>query len=144
MVSWVKTAGWLLTGLTAIGLFRTLWIMVAMHPFQNVYFSFLPPAYIEQNFERDYWGLSYRKGLEYILNTDSRPEIKISVNATAGLKAIDILKPEDRKRLKYVLEKEADYFLTEYRWHPKVYSYPNEIYSIKADGLKIMSVFKLR
>ena len=121
---------------------RTLWLMVSMHPFQNVYFSFMPPDYIEQNFERDYWGLSYSKGLEYILQTDLRPEIKVAFNFSTS--NLYLLKPEDRKRLTWTLEDEADYFLTEYRWHPQPYTYSNEVYSVKANGIKIMSVFKLK
>ncbi len=140
----IKTGGLVLAGLTLLGVAHTAYLMVVMHPFQQVYFSFLPPAYIEKNFERDYWGLSYRNALEYILRTDNRPELKVAFNFTSGLKALDILKPAERQRIKFVQEPEADYFLSEYRWHPQPYSYPHEVYSIKANGLKIMAVFKLK
>ncbi|HSI90597.1 MAG TPA: glycosyltransferase family 39 protein, partial [Adhaeribacter sp.] len=46
---------------------HTLYFMVQYHPFQFMYFSFLRGEQIEKNFERDYWGVSVRRGLEYIL-----------------------------------------------------------------------------
>ena len=40
--------------------------MIENHPIQNAYFS-LPARYVQHNFELDYWGLSFRPALEYLL-----------------------------------------------------------------------------
>jgi hypothetical protein len=118
--------------------------MVEMHPYQHVYFSFLPAAVAEKNFDLDYWGLSYRQGLEYILAHDHRSEVKVAVNFYSGGNAADILKPKDRKRLHYAPIAEADYFLTEYRTHPQPYPYPHKMHDIRANGVRILSIFRLR
>ncbi|HSI90023.1 MAG TPA: hypothetical protein VK927_02855, partial [Adhaeribacter sp.] len=87
---------------------------------------------------------SYKEGLEYILATDPRPVIKVYPTFISGSIAWDILKPEHQQRLQYVEPEEADYILADYRWHPQPYPYPNHIYTIKANGIVILSVFKLK
>ena len=55
-----------------------------------------------------------------------------------------MLPPEQRARLVYVDSMaEADYFLTEYRWHPQDYPLKEEVLQIKVDDIKIFSVFRL-
>lgn len=131
----------LVLGITFI---HSCWFMIVYHPNQNVYFSFIRGKTVEKNFERDYWGLSYRQGLEYILTQDSSAVIKYySANAPGRLNTF-ILPEKDRVRFKSVPLKEATYFLTEYRWHPKPYPFTNEIYTVRVKGFKILSVFKLR
>ncbi|MGV3585505.1 MAG: ArnT family glycosyltransferase [Adhaeribacter sp.] len=130
--------------LVSISLIHSLWFMVRNHPHQNVYFSFLKGNTVEQNFERDYWGLSYRQGLAFILQQDSSAVIKYNCANPPGLLNTFMFPEQDRQRFKLVPLSEATYFLTEYRWHPGSYSYPNEIYTIRVDGFKILSVFKLK
>ncbi|KAA9331814.1 hypothetical protein [Adhaeribacter soli] len=141
---WQARSGQLLIACVLVGLGHTAWKMIQMHPHQNVYFSFMQPKFVVKNFERDYWGLSYRKALEYILRTDPRKEIPIAVNVYSGINASDILYPEQRSRLKFVITHEADYFLTEYRWQRNFYPTWEEIFTVKPAGLKIMSVYKLK
>ncbi|KAA5544158.1 ArnT family glycosyltransferase [Adhaeribacter rhizoryzae] len=133
-----------LVTLVGISLIHSLWFMVRNHPHQNVYFSFLKGKAVEQNFERDYWGLSYRQGLEFILQQDSSAVIKYNCANPPGLLNTFILPERHRQRFKLVPLSEATYFLTEYRWHPGTYPYPNEIYTIQVNDFKILSIFKLR
>ena len=51
--------------------------MIKDHPHQNVYFNFIPGKNIQTKFELDYWGLSNKQALEYILKNDSNNVIKI-------------------------------------------------------------------
>jgi hypothetical protein len=89
--------------------------------------------------------LSYRKALEAILKEDSRDLIKIKVANDPGILNSKMIRAEDRRRLVYVEEPEAaDYFLSNYRWHPKEYPYANEFYSVKVDKSKIMAVYKMK
>lgn len=118
--------------------------MYLNHPYQHIYFSIYHDDRARQNFELDYWGLSYKAGLMYITSTNDRPEIKLFIANSPGYLNSFILPPEHRNRLKYVDSlSEADYFLTEYRWHPQDFSLKNEVYQVKVDEIKILSVFKL-
>ncbi|MFA5275402.1 MAG: hypothetical protein WC417_00710 [Candidatus Omnitrophota bacterium] len=133
--------------IAAISLAPVITFMIKNHPYQNVYFNSLAGrdmVDIKKKFELDYWGLSYRKALEYILATDKNKEIKICVANHPGIFNSFILPREERNRLVYVVEPEkAKYFLSNYRWHPEEYAFGNEYYSIKVGNAKIMTVYKL-
>ncbi len=121
--------------------------MVKGHPYQNVYFNVFAgknAVAIKNNFELDYWGLSYRKALEYILSRDTDKTIKIYAANYPGEINAYMLDPDDRARLVYVRDiKEAKYFLSNYRWHKEEYPCKDEFYALKANGIKIMVVCRL-
>jgi hypothetical protein len=125
---------------------RTLWRMVRMHPYQQVYFSFLPTATAERLFERDYWGLSYRQGLQWLLSHDARARITFTTTAATLLhNNMLLLPPAQQSRLHYREPNEpADYFITSYRLHPQPYpdSVGREVYRIYADGITILSIYQ--
>jgi hypothetical protein len=128
-----------------LSLTHTAAFMILNHPFQNVYFNRLAGSHLRTNWELDYWGLSYRQALEYILRHDPAEQISVYVANYPGELSQYILKPEDRKRLVYSSEPEgAGYVLSNYRWHREDYPYPDEFFSITVAGAKIMSVFKLK
>jgi hypothetical protein len=120
--------------------------MVRMHPFQNVYFSFLPAPLAEQWFERDYWGLAFRQGLEWLLTHDASPQITIQmVSMQEPLYNNSLLLPQaERARIQYQPNARARYYITGYRWHPQSYldSVGREVYHIRAEGVKILSIFQ--
>ena len=128
-------------------LVSTVYTMVKIHPYQNVYFNplarkvFYP---IKQNFELDYWGLSYRRGVEYILANNGSQQIKIYTVGYPGVISSYLISAADRKRLVYVNEQEADYLISNYRWHKEEYNCEQEVYNIKINGEKIMIVCKLK
>jgi hypothetical protein len=123
----------------------TAYQMVRYHPFQNVYFSALAGSNAGQAFELDYWGLSFRQALEYIVKSDARPVIGLTANTIIPMINNSVfLEKKDRGRMRLAKINQADYFLTTYRWHPHPYEFRNEVYSIVVDKKKIMSVFKLR
>lgn len=132
-----------------ISVMSVLFFMINNHPFQNVYFNFLAGNNIRQNYELDYWGLSYRKALEYILTHDNSDTIKITsdridVDLTSLLN-FQILPQNQRSRL--VFEDNiynADYFVTNFRWHPQDYNIGSSVYEIKVGNEKIMEVVKLK
>lgn len=127
-------------------LFFILFFMIHNHPHQNVYFNFLAgnPEEIRNNYELDYWGLSYGKALKELLKKDKRSTIRIAVENYPGEINSFLIDASDRARLKYVSGvSEADYFLTNYRWHKNDYDY-SEFFSIKVDGIKIMGVYKIK
>jgi hypothetical protein len=124
--------------------------MIRYHPFQNVYFNMSLGANgenIKHNFELDYWGLSYRQALEYIIKIDKGDYVSIhSANIPGELNA-HTLDPKDRKRLSvHTGFPAAKYFIGDYRYRWKEYNYPKEreIYSINVNGAKIIAVYKLK
>jgi hypothetical protein len=98
----------------------------------------------KNNFDLDYWGLSYRKALEYILQYDKDKSIKIYFANSGGQRNLNILALDERRRIVQVNSiEEAKYFVSNYRWHKEDYPYKNEFYAINIDGAKIMVVYKL-
>jgi len=131
---------------------NTYYFMYKNHPYQNTYSNFLAGKdkdLAKVNGALDYWGLSYRQLLEYILNNDNKHIIKIAYNNKPAFNNLNILTLEDRIRIKYVDIKGAQYYITNYRTSPgSLYSLKDipvefiEIYSIKVDEVKIAGVYK--
>jgi hypothetical protein len=59
--------------------------MHANRPLQNVYFNQLAGEKIAVNWELDYWSLSNRQALDWILSKDSREQISIQTNDNSPL-----------------------------------------------------------
>jgi len=140
-----RRASFFIAAVVVFCLMSTSFQMFKYHPFQNVYFNIFVANNAGQYFELDYWGLSFRQGLEYIVKNDKRSLIKLSANVPPPLinNAI-FLEKSDLHRLRLVNVSNADYFLTNYRWHPQAYDFNNEVFTIIVDNQTIMSVFKLR
>ncbi|MDD5195784.1 MAG: hypothetical protein PHQ96_08955 [Candidatus Omnitrophica bacterium] len=134
---------------TLASLARVAYFMVKYHPYQNVYFNRIAGKTmneIKRKFDFDFWGLSYRKALEYILQNDKDDVVKVFFPAAKGMPGQGILPAAYRKRLIYAKsEDEAKYLISNYRWHPKEYcKYGREFFSIKIGGAKIVVVYKLK
>lgn len=140
-----RRAAFFIAAVIMLGLISTAYQMIRYHPYQNVYFNVLAGDNAGKKFDLDYWGLSFRKGLEYIVKSDKRPVIGLSANVIAPMFNNSIfLTKQDIGRLKHADIREANYFITNYRWHPQPYPLANEVYTVSVDSLKILSVFKLR
>jgi hypothetical protein len=121
--------------------------MVALHPLQNTYFNILPGRHIEPRFELDYWGLSYHKGLEWIVKNDKRIHIKVSSQDPPLLEANHWMLPDyDQGRIEVVDNiHNADYYVTAHRvnQYPDPNSYQSEVYAVRRGGQLIMSVYRV-
>ena len=121
--------------------------MVTMHPFQNIYFSLLAGRSMEKiksDYDLDYWGISYRQVLEYIVANDKNERIMLYADNYPAKANVNILDEKDRKRLVFVDRiKDATYFLGNYRWHKKDYTHGREYFSVKLNGTKIVAVHKI-
>jgi len=124
----------------------TAFFMILNHPFQNLYFNRLAGAdagEITRRFELDYWGLSYRRALEYVLRTDRDPVIPIFFPGDYPWQNnLGTLPPKARGRFAYAPEPKAKYFLVHEMSKPFPYS-GEECYSILVNGVKILAVYKL-
>jgi hypothetical protein len=122
--------------------------MVRNHPYQNLYFNALVGGQenARKNFEMDYWGLTFRKGLEYIDSHDTDAVIPVYF-AGGSPDNILILKPEVARRFMVMSDDHSDaakYVLTNYRWQDyDTLPWEAEFYSVTVDGAKVMTVFKL-
>jgi hypothetical protein len=138
-------------GLTVLLLMPTLYWMVKNHPYQHVYFNALAGGNPENRFERDYWGLTYRQALGYIFRTDSRDGLMICTNQSKPAKSNLNLMDKAHQRRVAMMDKEdtlpadrAHYYITEYRYRRRTPFPGKEVFTIRVDGFKIISVFKIR
>jgi len=124
---------------------EVVYFMVRHHPYQNLYFNTLAGNMqkAKENFEMDYWGLSYKEGLEYILKIDESDRIPIFITQWSSQGIYAAVKEGWRFTLLDNPD-EVKYVLSNYRWQKENFpaSY-REIYSVKIDETKIMSVFKI-
>lgn len=119
--------------------------MVRHHPYENVYFNALTggPRGAHGRFEMDYWGLSYRQGLEAIVRNDPAPRIAVHAATAAGRYNADILRPADRRRLVFVEDiADAKYHITNFRWDRERFPYEAEAFAVRIDGAPIMAVYR--
>ena len=135
-----------------------LYSIIFMHPFQQVYFNSLSGTDPMSNFDGDYWGTSYRQGLEYLIKINTNDSIYVKTANHPGSLNRHIINKKDRKRLiyEYMIKNKddfkPDYYITNYRENIKEYElakknippFDNEIYSIDINGMKILGVYKYK
>jgi hypothetical protein len=135
-------------GFIIVFILLTILKIYKLHPYEQVYFNHFVSKKNEnrrQSFEMDYWGLSYREALEYIIKNDNSPQIKVCFANAAGPQNILYLSVDNQQRIIAVDKiKDANYFISNYRYHPDDYPYQNEIYSISRDKNKLLSIFKIK
>lgn len=120
--------------------------MVRSHPYENVYFNRLAGRDLRQakaRFEMDYWGLSYRTALEYVVQHD--PSVSITVYDSLGaLPLINryMLRPPDRDRVHPTDFASAEYVFTIFRAERNGYPTLPVYFTVDVDGTSIMAVYK--
>ena len=93
----------------------------------------------------DYWGLSYRKALEFLVKYDHTSEIHVKVDTYPGKLNAVLLPITERKRI--IFEDDitnADYFIGNFRWMKEEYPYTNKIYNLSVDNATVMVCYKLK
>jgi hypothetical protein len=122
-----------------------LFLFIQLHPYENVYFNFLAGKdmkEIKEKFELDYYGVSSKQALEYMLKNDLSLKINVCAEQYPQRLNIQYLPIEQRNRIKLVDLEYADYFICQYRFHRNDYGFKNEVFSAKVGNASIMSVFK--
>ncbi len=129
---------------TVISVIFVLIFMISNHPFQNLYFNSFAGKNIRQNYEMDYWGLSFKQGLEHILANDKSGNINIASDMGVCFLNFDIIPIENRKRLNQTDDlKSANYFLTAFRLYPNGFNFGTAVFQIKVGNEVFMEVRKL-
>ncbi len=125
-----------------------VFFMVRNHPYQQVYFNELVSHQNEslrKNYELDYWGCTNKQALEYLVA--KHPEGSILVSGSAVGEYLirfntQLLKEKDRVRIEITTPERADYFISNFRWHPEDYPYPQKEYSISVLNSTILCIYK--
>jgi len=101
----------------ASSLISTARWMISAHPIQNVYFNAFAGMDWKSRFDVDYWGLSNRQALEYILQRDQRKKIHVKAGSFTFLPlSLSILNSTSRNRFTFTEDlNEADYIISNYR-----------------------------
>lgn len=138
-----RVLAWIAISLVLVDLGTVGVFMLRNHPHQYVYFNRLVGGVkgAKGGFEMDYWGISYRKLLEQILEKDQRPIIQINAATAPGRYNALILPEDKRNRLVFISQrKQADYYITNFRW---VREKPrgDPLYAVKVDGVVIGAVY---
>ncbi|MBA2422082.1 MAG: hypothetical protein H0V61_02505 [Chitinophagales bacterium] len=132
------------TGIFLItAVYATVFLFTA-HPYQYAYFNAIGRKYAMDYFEKDYWGLSYRNALEFLVKYV--PEGNINVNWKVDPCEWNLiwLSDHDQERIHIVREQgEFDYYITNYRSERPVDASDKKIYEIKVQGITIMAVYKM-
>lgn len=137
---WIRR---LTTFLVAVSLGWTGIWMLLNHPHGYAYFS-IPSRFVDGNFELDYWGLSYREGIQWVLEHDSREQVPVYTASRAGYVSGDLFPYSEWQRLRFVSAASADYILDNFRWNKYKQALPAErlLYGVKVDGLLVHGVYK--
>jgi hypothetical protein len=103
-------------GLLGVACVATALTTVRLHPYEMVYFNAAAGPDAGRRFDGDYWGLSYRRGLEEVLRA-AGPEGEVSVvlDGESVLGNRLILPPRDRERIVWAPPASARYFVTTHR-----------------------------
>lgn len=138
-------------GFVALGLAATAFAIMRLHPHQQVYFNVFAPAEVERHFEVDYWGLSYREGLEEILRREPSGTVNVAVADLPGFLNAMILPKADRDRIRFTPIRDATYFVSNHR-QPRQHQrflasegpYAHEIFAVRVGGAHLLGVYRLR
>lgn len=130
---------------------NTTYWMIKNHPHQYVYFNFLAGKNFNKKFEMDYWGLSYKENIEFILDYQKVGKINLfNLSDNKLYYPLLAFKNNERNRI-HVVEspEEADYFMTNYQYYinpERVNNFSTEkltiLNEIKVDGISINTLFR--
>ena len=126
-----------------------LWI-VKNHPHQYVYFNeSINKKNLENKFDLDYWGLSYKENFEFILNNDKKEKIKI-FNLSHNKLFYSLFTLDENSRKKFIVVdniNDADYIFNNF--YMKKLDYSAEtlqnfklVNEILVDNFSINSLYK--
>ena len=118
-------------------------------PLQYVYFNRLVNTqthdHLRYQYDLEYWGISYKQCLEYILENDQSKTINVFVEGAAGRYNLNILPNSYRDRIRYVDIIDAKYVITNLRTNPIGFEeFQNKIWhSIQVGNNTVAIIYKI-
>ncbi|WP_339926172.1 hypothetical protein [uncultured Cyclobacterium sp.] len=142
-----------LLGLATWDIGNTVYFLIRYHPHQSVYFNFLAGD-VEKNFERDYYGMSYKEGLSKLLERYPDKILKIYSLDFIGRINTMVFPKHEAERLVFVDSiEEAEFFMTlftfrsrqEYqKYNQNEYPYNQPIdFAVKVKDYRTLQVYRL-
>jgi hypothetical protein len=141
-------------GLVGVACMATFVTMVRLHPYEMVYFNLAAGRESGKRFDGDYWGLSYRRGLEEVLRAAGPAgEIPVVFDGESVFGNRLILPAADRERVVWAPLARARYFATTHREtmydraaFRRKYGLADtqEMWALVIGDTHVMSVYRLR
>ena len=124
-----------------------IWI-IQVHPYQIIYLNPVVRSRWIGKFDRDYWDLSSKEGIEYLLDNSNEIAIHVTDNHWFSLVLLGF-QPEERDRI-HTYPYKAQPYPFEYLFfnyknaigNEKQFAYYVPVYSIERDGMKLSEVFQ--
>ena len=139
-----RIASMVVAAVVVLGLLDIGRFMIQAHPQQQVFFNGIVggPRGARFNYEMDYWGLSYRSGLEAIARADRDSAIPVfAADQPVGSSNAGALPYADRSRFYFVESvDEAKYFLGTFRFRHEEYPYTTVVHKTEVAGAPILIV----
>jgi hypothetical protein len=126
--------------------FNFFWIL-KNHPNQYLYFNLLNKKYFMKNFDLDWWGVTHKTIIDYILKNDGGDKIHVYAKGFTNLRDTYLyLNEENKSRIILSNFNDAKYIIDNKmkRIRPYNYNYNNEFskyYILKVDGEVITEVY---
>lgn len=125
------------------------WRMTELHPYEHLYFNFLAGTdmnTVRKNFDMDYWGLTYKQGLENLIRYDKGNKVVVIADFPARANSY-ILSSQDQSRVfvgfPWDIKKPIPkYFMTNFFFSQKEFPY-KVIYTVRVKGADILKVYEL-
>ena len=142
-----KTIRWQIwaCAILVLGLAYPVYFMVRYHPYQYDYFNFLAGtkmSEIKYRFTMDFWGMSLKPGLEFIVKSDANQRIRVQVYDGSPY-AYNILPKSDSDRLVFT-NVFPEYVIRNYYNNPfDPYAPGKKVFSVKLGDTDIVTVFKV-
>ena len=142
-----------LLGLATWDIANTVYFIIKYHPHQSVYFNFLAGD-VEKNFERDYYGVSYKEGLTQLLECYPDKSLRIYSLDFIGRINTMVFTKQETERLVFVdTIEEADFFITLFTFRSRQeyqkylqnefpYNQPKD-FEVKVKGYRTLQVYRL-
>ena len=127
--------------------YNLFWI-VKNHPNQYLYFNHINKKYLIKNFDLDWWGISHKESIDYILSNDNNKKIKVYGKGFTSLRDTYLyLNDFNKSRILISDIENADYIIDNKMQRVRSYENINfsnysKFYSLKIDNQVISEVYK--
>ncbi|MEO6168491.1 MAG: glycosyltransferase family 39 protein [Chitinophagales bacterium] len=113
------------------------------HPFQHSYFNAIGRKYAQDSFDKDYWGVSYKNALEFLVKYEQKDSMKVRWKIDPCEWNLVWLSERDRNRIHFVKYDQCEYYITNYRSHTPFDAVGEKIYEERVQGFTIVAVYKM-
>ena len=96
-------------------IYLTYW-NIKFHPFQNIYFNLISKKYSINNFDLDYWGISHKSSLQYIIKHNKNYPIKVASMSFSNLETAKLSLNKDLSSKIIIVHdlNDADFIINNY------------------------------